>query len=65
MATLTIALPEKVTQGQMMEALASLGCELRLSSDGRNYKAVPREQGNVVRMPARVREIRQPGPGVA
>ncbi|MBW4979556.1 hypothetical protein [Marinobacter adhaerens] len=65
MATLTIELPEKVTQGQMMEALASLGCELRLSSDGRNYKAVPREQGNVVRMPTRIREVRQPGPGVA
>lgn len=65
MATLTIELPEQVTQGQMMQALASLGCELRLSSDGKNYKAVPREQGNVIRMPARIREARQQGPGAS
>tara|TARA_R110000850_G_scaffold264606_1_gene393758 strand:- start:9228 stop:9677 length:450 start_codon:yes stop_codon:yes gene_type:complete len=42
MATLTIELPEQVTQGQMMQALESLGCELRLARDGRNYTAVPR-----------------------
>lgn len=65
MATLTIELPEQVTQGQMMQALASLGCELRLSSDGKNYKAVPRDTGTVIRMPARIREVRQPGPGAA
>ena len=40
MATLTIELPAQVTQGQMMQALESLGCELRLSRDGRNYTAV-------------------------
>lgn len=42
MATLTIELPEKTTQGQMMQALDCLGCELRLARDGRNYMAVPR-----------------------
>ena len=42
MATLTIELPEQVTQGQMMQALESIGCELRLASDGRNYTAVPK-----------------------
>lgn len=65
MATLTIELPEQVTQGQMMQALASLGCELRLSSDGKNYKAVPREQAHVIRMPGRIRETRQQGPGAS
>ncbi len=65
MTTLTIELPEHVTQGQMMQALESIGCELRLSSDGRNYKAVPREHTNVIRMPAQLREVRQPGPGAA
>lgn len=44
MATLTIELPANVTQGQMIQALDSLGCELRLASDGRNYKAVPKRQ---------------------
>lgn len=42
MATLTIELPEQVTQGQMMQALESLGCELRLARDGRNYTAIPK-----------------------
>jgi len=42
MATLTIELPEQVTQGQMMQALESIGCELRLARDGRNYTAVPK-----------------------
>jgi hypothetical protein len=42
MATLTIELPSHVTQGQMMEALESIGCELRLARDGRNYTAVPK-----------------------
>lgn len=42
MATLTVELPEQVTQGQMMKALESLGCDLRLAGDGRNYVAVPR-----------------------
>lgn len=42
MATLTIELPEHVTQGQMMQALESIGCDLRLARDGRNYTAVPR-----------------------
>lgn len=42
MATLTIELPEQVTQGQMMQVLESLGCELRLARDGRNYTAVPK-----------------------
>jgi hypothetical protein len=65
MATLTIELPEQVTQGQMMQVLESIGCELRLSSDGKNYKAVPRETGNVIRMPPRLREVRQPGTGAA
>ncbi|KMQ75270.1 hypothetical protein [Marinobacter subterrani] len=44
MATLTIELPEQVTQGQMMQALESIGCELRLARDGRNYTAVPKER---------------------
>lgn len=65
MATLTIELPPQVTQGQMMQVLESLGCEMRLAPDGKNYTAAPRQQNNVVRMPARIREIRQPGPGVA
>lgn len=65
MATLTIELPENVTQGQMIQMLDTIGCQLRLSSDGRNYKAVPRQQDNVLRMPARVRAVSQPGPGVA
>lgn len=42
MATLTIELPAHVTQGQMLQALESLGCDLRLSRDGRNYMAVPK-----------------------
>ncbi len=42
MATLTIELPPQVTQGQMMAMLESIGCDLRLSSDGRNYTAVPK-----------------------
>ena len=42
MATLTIELPEQVTQGQMIAMLDSIGCDLRLASDGRNYTAVPR-----------------------
>ena len=42
MTTLTIELPEHVTQGQMMQALESIDCELRLARDGRNYTAVPR-----------------------
>jgi len=45
MATLTVELPEQVTQGQMMKALESLGCDLRLAGDGRNYVAVPRASG--------------------
>lgn len=43
MATLTIEMPPHVTQAQMMQALDALGCELRLASDGRNYKAIPKE----------------------
>jgi hypothetical protein len=46
MATLTIELPEQVTQGQMMQALDSLGCELRLGRDGRNYTAVPKTRAS-------------------
>ena len=42
MATLTVELPEQVTQGQMIQALESLGCNLRLAGDGRNYVAVPK-----------------------
>lgn len=45
MATLTIEMPPHVTQAQMMQALDVLGCQLRLASDGRNYKAIPREGG--------------------
>lgn len=61
MATLTIELPEKVTQGQMIQMLDTIGCQLRLAGDGKNYKAVPRQPGNVIRMPPRIREVRQPG----
>ena len=42
MATLTIELPAQVTQGQMIAMLDSIGCDLRLATDGRNYRAVPR-----------------------
>ena len=45
MATLTIEMPPHVTQAQMMQALDVLGCQLRLASAGRNYKAIPREGG--------------------
>lgn len=47
MTTLTIELPEHVTQGQMISLLDTIGCELRLAEDGRNYKAVARGQGRV------------------
>lgn len=65
MATLTIELPDQVTQGEMIQMLDTIGCQLRLASDGRNYRAVPRERGKVLRLPTRIREARQPGPGAA
>lgn len=45
MATLTIELPEHVNQGQMIAMLETIGCDLRLAQDGRNYKAIPRQPG--------------------
>ncbi|MFL1404221.1 hypothetical protein ACJO2E_02610 [Marinobacter sp. M1N3S26] len=48
MATLTIELPENVTQGQMIAMLETINCDLRLAGDGRNYKAHPRKTGRRV-----------------
>lgn len=48
MATLTIELPHNITRGQMIAMLDSINCDLRLASDGRNYKAEPRNTGRRV-----------------
>lgn len=67
MAAVTVEFPENLTLVKLDPALrqlaTELGCEIRLGAN-RTYKVVPREK-NVVRMPARIREIRQPGPGAA
>lgn len=64
MRTLTIELPAHVTQGQMIKLLDAIGCDLRLASDGRNYKAVSRSgttASNVHVLPAR-QQPPAPGP---
>lgn len=67
MAAVTVEFPENLTLAKLDPALrqlaTELGCDIRLGAN-RTYKVVPREQ-NVVRLPVRLRQINQPGPGAA
>lgn len=67
MAAVTVEFPAGMTLAKLDPALRQLanelGCEIRLGTN-RTYKVMPREQ-NVVRLPVRLREINQPGPGAA
>lgn len=67
MAAVTVEFPENLTLAKLDPALrqlaTELGYEIRLGAN-RTYKVVPRET-NVVRMPVRLRQINQPGPGAA
>ena len=67
MAAVTVEFPENLTLAKLDPALRQLarelGCEIRLGAN-RTYKVVPQEQ-TVVRLPVRLRQINQPGPGAA
>lgn len=67
MAAVTVEFPAGMTLAKLDPALRQLaqelGCEIRLGAN-RTYKVVPQEK-KVVRMPVRLREVTQPGPGVA
>lgn len=68
MAAITVEFPAHIAFADLDPALRELadkfGCEINYGVNA-TYKVVPKEQDNVHRLPARVRVIRQPGPGAA
>jgi|GEM_PF-1959120 hypothetical protein len=68
MAAITVEFPAHIAFADLDPALRELadkfGCEISYAPNA-TYKVVPRERGNVRRLPARPRQINQPGPGAA
>lgn len=68
MAAITVEFPPHIVFAELDPALRELaekfGCEINYGVNS-TYKVVPVDNGNVVRMPTRIRAARQQGPGAS